>query len=258
MSFRSDLYGSIPGFSSAYETYENAFKWGRDNAALIVGILLDGTARDVGNTPSTVLRPGLVLGQIGASGNWRDFGDNNIDGSDEAGAVLISSFRMTDLDSNNVQRFVWALVGGPVRANKLLGLTEQARVQMSGRFFFDDRSYVQEGVPRQRTIAKTANYTVVAADNGTCFTTTGAVAPVNFTLPAPAKGLRYRFFNTVNQNMVVTAPATKLIGLNGTGFTTLTFSTANQKLGAVADVEADDTGSNWLAIPLGTATPTYA
>lgn len=259
MSFRSDLYGSIPGFSSAFETYENHFRWGRDYAGLIVGILLDGTARDSGNTPTTLLRPGLVLGQIGASGNWRDYGASNTDGSDQAGAVLISSFRMTDLDGNNVQRFVWALVGGPVQASRLLGFDEQARASMSGRFLFDDRSYVQQKNPFTAVRAKTANYTVVAADVGTCFTTTGATGEVDFTLPTTlAKGFFARFYNTVAQTMKVIAPAGKLVAFNSAAATSVALSTGGNQIGSGFDIFVDDAAAKYLACPIGAGTVTVA
>jgi hypothetical protein len=260
MAFRSDLYGSIPGFSTAYETYENHFRWGRDWAGLIVGVLLDGTARDAGSSPTTVLRPGLVLGQIAASGTWRDYGANNTDGSDQAGAVLLSSFRMTDLDANNVQRFVWVLVGGPVKAARMFGLDEQARATMAGRFVFDDRNYVQNKYPFTRTIAKTANYTVVAADTGTLFTTTGAGGAVTFTLPAIAasKGMFFRFMNTVDQNMTVTAPAGKLVAFNNASATSVSLQTGGGKIGSGFDIVADEASGKWLALPIGAGTVTVA
>lgn len=259
MAFRSDLYGSVPGETAAFETFENHFRFGRDYAGLIVGALLDGTARDSGNTPSTVLRPGLVLGQISASGTWRDFGDNNTDGSDQASGVLLSSFRMTDLDNNNVQRFVWVLVGGPVKVTKLLGFTEQARAQMAGRFIFDDRGYLPNLSGLVRYAAKTANYTVLATDVNTVFTNTGAGGAVTFTLPATiVKGFRAIFFATADQNLLVTAPAGKLVAFNNAAATTFALQTAGNRIGSGVEIVADDAAAKYLAWPIGAGTVTVS
>jgi hypothetical protein len=258
MGLRSDLFGSIPGQSSAQETFENVFRWGRDTAGIIQGGQLDTTTIDAGNTPTSVLRPGLLLGTITSSGNLVHYGANATNGSDVVTGILMNSYRMTDLDGNSVNRFVYFLAAGPVKASKIFGLDEQARSQMAGRFLFDDRGYVPNA-GWTRVTAKPAGYTVTAADSGTVFTTTGATGAVTFVLPTtPAKGLRYRFLNTVNQNMVIQAASGKLIGLNNAAATTLTFSTASNKIGAGAEVMADETGGFWIAMPIGTATPTYA
>ena len=82
---------------------------------------------------------------------------------------------------------------------------------MQGRFIFDDR-LTYTPAPFFQTVPKTANYTVVAgADNGTHFTTTGNAGAITFTLPAVAKGNRFRFTNTVGQAMTITAPANTLV-----------------------------------------------
>ena len=121
---------------------------------------------------------------------------------------------------------------------------------MYGRFVFDD---APAGNPSGLVacVAKTANYTVVAGDNCTVFTTTGAAGSVTFTLPAPAKGLRYVFFNTVNQNMVVqSAVANKLVAFNNATASSVALQTANQKIGGGFEVVADETGSFWLVLTL--------
>ena len=50
---------------------------------------------------------------------------------------------------------------------------------------------------RRNVVAKTADYTVTAAESGTIFTTQGATAAVIFTLPATTScdGLEFIFYN---------------------------------------------------------------
>lgn len=135
---RSDAYGGLPGYSQASETFESRFRWSREGLGIIVGINLSGAARDATNTPTTVLRSGLVLAQLTASGLWQQYVPGAADGSQDPAVILLSSFRMQDLDGNNVNRFVWALAQGPVIAAQLIGLDAAARTKMRHRFFFDD------------------------------------------------------------------------------------------------------------------------
>ena len=234
--FRSDLYGSIPGYTAASETYERSFRWGRDYHGLIMGAQISGAARDAGNTPPTVLRPGLVLGQIASNGLLKEYNPTGVDGSERVYGILLSSFRMQDLDANNINRFVWILAAGPVKAANLLLLDGQARNQMGGRYIFDDDlGNKYESLAWTREQAKTANYTVLVSDVGTLFTTTGNAAPITFTLPALAIGLGpFDFLNTVDQNMIVAAPAGKLITFNNAAATSVAFQTASNKIGGRA------------------------
>lgn len=110
--------------------------------------------------------------------------------------------------------------------------------------------------------AKTASYTVVAADGGKLFTTTGASGAVTFTLPAIAgivAGWFVEFFNTVGQNMIITAPAGLLVAMNNAAATTATFSTAGELIGAGARVTFD--GAKYLLQMISaseTVTPTIS
>lgn len=98
---------------------------------------------------------------------------------------------------------------------------------------------------RRKITAKTGDYTVTAADSGTVFTTTGAAGAVTFTLPALAAGLQFTIINTVDQNLVITAPGDNMIYNNDT-VTTLTWSTAGDKLGVGVTIYCD--GTNYLVL----------
>lgn len=97
--------------------------------------------------------------------------------------------------------------------------------------------------------AKTASYTVTQAESGTLFTTTGASGTVTFTLPAaPTTGTFYRFFNTENQTMTVTAgTADTMAAIGNSSADSIAFSTSSKKQGAGLEVIYD--GALWICFP---------
>lgn len=248
---------AMPGMSDPLLTAENSFLWGPIDAHRFDSGVLDSTTVDAANTPTTTLRPGLVLGRITASGKLKHYSPAATDGSQVPVGILAVELNMLDpntgVAADHQGRFCYFGNADPA---KLYGFDEYARQLLSGRFVWADYRLNDLG---WQIATKTTNYTVVAADNNTEFFTTGAAGAVNFTLPAtPVKGYRFRFFNTVDQNMVITAPAGKLVGLNNAAATTLTFSTASQKIGAAAEITVDDTGTKYVAHLLSTNAPAYA
>jgi hypothetical protein len=64
---------------------------------------------------------------------------------------------------------------------------------------------------KQYMIAKTASYTVTAAESGALFTNAAAEAAITFTLPAPAAGLIYGFTEHAAQVIYITPSDTEQI-----------------------------------------------
>jgi len=92
---------------------------------------------------------------------------------------------------------------------------------------------------------KTGDYTVLAADTGTIFTTTGTSADVEFTLPTEATGLVYEFYMCEDFELKITsATGNNIIAFNDKAATSLTFTTAGQQIGAWVKVVCN--GSVWL------------
>jgi hypothetical protein len=159
----------------------------------------------------------------------------------------------------------WAqyILAGPVRASRLIGLDYAARQQMKGRFIFDD-DFAGYGGQTKATIAKTASYTVLAADAGDVFTTQGAVGAVTFTLPALANitaGWEATFINEAGQNMLVTAPTNKLVCFNNLTATTIAFQTAGELIGSGVKIITNADATKYIAMPIlgsETATPTIS
>lgn len=65
--------------------------------------------------------------------------------------------------------------------------------------------------------AKTANYTVLATENGTGFTNAGAAGAVTFALPAATVGLHYYFAVRAAQELRIDPNGTETISLPSTG-----------------------------------------
>jgi hypothetical protein len=63
------------------------------------------------------------------------------------------------------------------------------------------------------TVSKTANYTIVALDNGTHFDNIGAAANITLTLPTAANGLTFSFAVHAAHSIIVDAAGTDIIAL---------------------------------------------
>jgi hypothetical protein len=93
---------------------------GRPRVTLVPRVL-SGAARDAGNTPTTTLRGGLLLGKITASGKLKEFDPAATDGSQNVYGVLLDDVRVVDeLQQNQDQPQARIAVSGDVKASTLL------------------------------------------------------------------------------------------------------------------------------------------
>jgi hypothetical protein len=103
-----------------------------DNAAILYGgsglytpiyltyAVVSGAARDAGNTPTDVLRPGCIMGIITASGKWAQFTSGASDGTQYARGILTALGLSTQQDGSNADKFLATiLVGGIVNPEAL-------------------------------------------------------------------------------------------------------------------------------------------
>lgn len=257
--FSYEGFNSIPGIQTALETVENTFYWDRFEHQIWSQGILDGAARDSGNTVTDVLRPGLLLGKITATGKLKQFDPTATDGSERLHGILAWAQKMQQASANK-DRLTWIMIGGMVKPDKLLlggqasfgiaGLTYEhyIRRQMFPRFWADDQHQGNPFGAWYRVSAKTADYTVTEADNNTLFTNRGAAGAVIFTLPVTAKlGLRYGFYVAADQSVTVTAgTADTIVAFNDIAADSVAFSTASEKVGGMYEVIGDGTG--WLTI----------
>lgn len=252
-----DVYGQVPGMSTTRETYESEFRWGMHAQGVFTNGLISGAARDTGNNPTYELRPGLLLGQILSTGLWTTYNPNNTDGSEIAGAILIEGLRVQDFDGNNQNKLYSLLVGGPVKAGKIIGLDLQAR-QCMDKFMFDDIGNLQGNhwFPWKRFQNKTANYTLVASDNFSLFDNTGAGGEVDLTLPPIANGYYFALKCAVAQTFKFISNE----GGNIIGDTATRSSVSVAAIGAGLEIYSEHSGTKWIVqnISTGSQTVSYA
>jgi hypothetical protein len=253
--------GNAPGFQTKVEAAENEVTWsGRRGQDLVATrkITLLGTAIDSGNTPDTTLRGGNVLAIDDATGKANTYSADASDGRQIAVGIL-ERHQSTLLEGVPTDRFTHMLVHGLVREGELLGLDPRAKQQLGQRFVFDRESSPQAGVlmhPRG-IYRKSANYTVVAADNGLLFLATAAAT---FTLPTKENGLAFRFAQTADANLVIQGSA-DIVHKGNAAASTVTFSTASEMIGSHVLVECLYIAAGtlkWLVTNLGGTTATVA
>lgn len=251
-------FGMLPGIGTLLQSTESQIWYGKVEQQLIGGDIVGANATDAGNSPTTVLREGLVMGRKTSDGKLYPYAASNTDGTEVAVCVLLMSVSMLSPLGVAEDRMVEVLQAGSLKSENLIGLDAVARTQLtaSGRFIFDDDStnHVSFLGHNVHEVAKTANYTVVATDNGTLFTNTGATGAVTFTLPAVAtsEGMSFEFLVTANQNVsVASAEGTNVVWLNAANKSSLTFSTANQLIGGHLMFTANAAGSAWYVRNLG-------
>lgn len=251
----TDSYGIVPGLTTSRETYENEFRWGSQYQGVFANALIDGNTTDSGNTPTFELRPGLLLGQVTATGKWTDYDKTASDGSEVAAGVLIEGLRMLDFSNTAVDRFYAVLVGGPVQASKLINFDQMARQQMD-KFIFDDIGQMMGGhwFPFKRFVTKTANYSIVAGDNYTMFDNTGASGTVVLTLPAIANG----YFFGIQASAAQVLRFTSNEGSNIIGTSLTNSSVSVTAIGGVIWIYSNPAGTKWIVEQHGTQTITAA
>lgn len=243
------LFGNfgIPGFLSEYVTQVSDVEWGNTARRQFRPAVISGATRDAGNTPTTLLRPGLILAATTALPDTLiPWAPTATDGSQHIKAVLIDG-QDTQFAGSNADRYIGALYAGNVKASKLIvpgqssaGLSGQtyeyvAYNLMRENFRFDTPSPVPPGRWRRvRTV--TADYTVTAADSGTMFVSRGTGAVV-FTLPTLLEALEFGFFNAVDYDMTVASATTgKLITFNDIAANSVAFSTSGEKIGGSLEI----------------------
>ena len=248
----NDSFGMMPAIGQVVQAFSQNFCWGDQKRIIHQGGNLSSAARDSGSGDPTFLRPGLLLGRIAASGLLTNYSPTATDGSGDVVGILMAGYRVTSVVGGEMARMVTYMAGGPVRAGKLFNLDYVARAQMQhgGRFqFLEDQPGMQGYVGHYREVVKTSSYTVVAADAGTLFMTTGASGAVTFTLPTKAAGLGpFEFLNMADQNMTVASAgsADDIVAMGDLGADSIAFSTSSQKIGGRVRLVCDASGTKWL------------
>ena len=252
-----------PGQTDIYESSEADVLWGSMpySSHVFVPAHIDSTAVGTGS-PTSLLLPGTVMGKLDSGAGWVDYDNDATDGSQQAQGILVEECNLLDpMAAANADRQWRILIAGPVKAASLLLLDQKARTHLRSQGIVFDDEYTGGFLGYRRQVGVTGNTTVVAADSGTLFIVTGG-SGVTFTLPAKAVGLRFQFYNAVNQDMVISSAgsADDIIADGDLAADTVTFSTSSHKIGSCLEVICEYVGSTltWITFNRGGTTETVA
>ena len=103
-----------------------------------VAIVLDSTAEDADNTPTTTLRKGLVLGKVTATGKYKEYDPSASDGTETARVILDDEVNL--LDESGTAADTEGLGGfrGDFIADQLIGLDAGAKADLTQCAFDED------------------------------------------------------------------------------------------------------------------------
>lgn len=263
-----------PGIGIDRTVAESEILWGADqarNAALWQSGVIQGETRDAANTPTTVLRPGLLLGKVTSTGEFKEWNPDGTDGSEWLAGVLDVELRAQDFDATNQDRVFRVLVGrAPVKARKLLiegtvllGDTDEylaRRALAKAGFVLDDDPFNYLSGQNQRVVRATGAgaYAITASQNGSLLIFSNAAA-VAVTLPTLIPGLAFDILREGDEEIVVASAAgDDIIVGNDLAADSITFTAAGNHIGAMVHVESLYVGGvlKWLMtlphVPIGT------
>ena len=232
---------NTPGFSALTESFEAALHFPGKNGEMHTierMVTIGSTAVDAGNTPTTDLRAGLLIGKKTSDGNYYQYDPDGTDGTENPVGWLANTVPMlNDVTHVAEDQSSLIVVRGNAKEADILLLDEYAKtILMAQGCLFDAIPYDASPAIWTRIEYVSGNVTVVAADNGTLFIVTGGTG-VTFTLPTLASGLGFWFANDVDQSMIING-ASDIIGLDSLVLDTITYSTANEQIGALCQVRS--------------------
>lgn len=243
----------VPGVGSERSVTESEILWGADqarNSALWLSAVISGASRDAANSPTTVLRPGLILGKLDTGGEYEEWDADASDGSQDIAGVLDSELRAQDFDATNQDRVFRVLAArAPLKVRKLLiqgdafiGHVDEylARRQLhAAGFVLDDDPFGYKAGQGNRVARVTGTTDTLTADENGKLLIYSNVAAVTVTLPAIKAGLIYDILREGDEELVVVSPtADNVIVGNDLSADGVTFTTASEHMGAQVRVES--------------------
>ena len=112
--------GQLPPLEVVFDELTSVI-WGRLEQQVISAYLpIDGASRDVGNTPTDVLRSGLILTKNAAGTRLVPWGTVVSTAVDKIEGVLLTTIKMQRAGVNSDRHMGYVLVGGLVKANGLI------------------------------------------------------------------------------------------------------------------------------------------
>ena len=104
----------------------------------LIGIVLDSTARDDGNSPTTTLRKGLILGKVTATGEFKEYDPSASDGTETARLILADNVDLLDDEGAAADTEALGAFRGDFVADRLVGLDAGAKADLTQCVFDED------------------------------------------------------------------------------------------------------------------------
>ncbi len=241
-------YGGFsgPGMTAALYTTEREIIWGGADTRLQIlykNSVIDGSIRDAGNTPTTLIRRGMLLGAIAATGKQIQWDATATNGTQDLSSVSYMEQRAQDFNATDTDRVFATILQAPFIAAQLLikgvalvGHTDEylARRMLSqaGCVLDDDPYGYLAGRNRSPSYETATTDTLTASQNGMTLFYMNA-ASVTVTLPAIQPGLEYDLIRTADEEFIVQSPtADNIIFGNDLSGDSITFTTGGEQIGA--------------------------
>lgn len=241
-----------PGISAVSTSVERQPKFGNDTRfSNYESTLFSSTARDSGSSPTTVLRPGTILGQITSTLEWAQYDPSATDGTQIARRVTDFEVNVLDQDGSAQDIFEDALTMARLVESELWNFDEKARRDLAALGFVFDTGNPPASLINEHETGTTR--TATAAENDNCFVGQGASLTV--TLPAIAVGLRYGITSDdVNKAVAFVSAASENIH-GGSGADTATIAADADSINRmVVEAQYIDGSLQWVVIH-SSATP---
>ena len=264
----------IPGSGTIQETKEYEILWGADLGKGVVlrkGVVYSGTMRDAGNTPTTDIRGGLLVGINSTLNEYEEWDADATDGTQDLAGVVPSGLWANDQFANDADRCHHVIVRAPLKASQLLiqgtALTSHAdeflarrSLHRMGCILDDDPQALKTGLVDRYLQVTGAALTPTTAQNGMVFILEldGTVA---VTLPTCQPGLEYTFWRHNDTNLSDTEGAWSVTTASGAdvlmgeaadaasgNLDTITYTTADEHQGSWVKVRGiyHGTTAKWL------------
>ena len=121
------------GYGASKTQEDNEYKL--SDHGIKVALTVDSSARDSGNTPTTTLRKGLVLGKVTATGKYKEYDNGVADGTETAAGILDDEVDLLDSTGAAADSQATMLVHGYVDESKLAGLDANGKADLGHIIF---------------------------------------------------------------------------------------------------------------------------
>lgn len=252
--------GSLPGISAVRETGEWQGVYRGDNGEGLIlrsQVIVGSGATDSGNSPTTTLRAGLILGRKSSDGKFYPYSATATDGTQVPEVVLPIQLSMLNPLGVAEDKLVAVFSRANLLVSSLANADEQALRALSDRGFQFDLPGGAYAFGTFRGVEVVSGATLLnVSDSGklyVCITNA-----VTFTLPTIAAGLCFEMLQTSDTNMAVTGAANTVLVDGNAAATTVTYSTASHKIGSRIRVRALQFGATlkWTVENLGSTAMT--